>query len=446
MRVVVITAMLIVAAAAHAQEAPPDETATGPTTESAAVSRVADDAPGARAGKKKPKHKAAPDFQLGGWRGSIDAEGELVGGALSGRTTLREQGAIIEAGGTVEPAIERGRWRLAVPVRLAHRETPGATQRETRGGFDLDARYKTGPGFRLDLEAGLRFAQRPTWLDEYQPIAGGLGTTGRYSHLDLRLGAAIAAIPLRHQHVRAGLRYTDLAYDDDPTYDPIDAPTHLVPGDRREVDLDLSWRYFGDGWKLGGALAVEDQRDDDNFARDAGDGQTHAGAGGPPPNPLYHQLDVEPSVGAELELGRGDVEVGADLGYAVVSDRYQGYYSRSGLHPQVHAALTRGHLEAKLSVEALFARYGEGSYQSDGTPGRPALESGTRRSDRRLGSRLNARYRFARHLAAVVGLQVTRRDTNFPDYVPGVFPGSRAYDVAWDYTNGEITVGLSAAR
>jgi hypothetical protein len=134
-------------------------------------------------------------------------------------------------------------------VSLGHRETPGASERETRGGLDLDARYKAGPDFRLDLEGGLRFSNRPGWLDEYQPTPTGLGPTDRYGHLDLRLGAAITAIPLRHQHLRVGLRYTHLDYVDDPAYNAVDAPTHLVPGDRSEVTLDVSWRHFGDGYK-----------------------------------------------------------------------------------------------------------------------------------------------------------------------------------------------------
>ncbi len=440
----ILLPLALAPAVARAQDAPPDET-TAPAADPTATATGDDAAPAAGKRHRRARHERT-DFRLGGWRGTVAAGAELRGGALSGRTTLREDGTLIELGADVEPAIERGRWRLGLPVSLDHRETPGAHQRETRGGLDVDARYKTGPDLRLDLEAGLRFSHRPGWLDEYQPTAAGLGTTDRYGHLDLRIGAAIAAIPLRHQHVRAALRLTSLDYVDDPAYDAVDSPTHLVPGDRTEVTIELSWRHFGDGYKVGAGLDFEDQHDDDNFARDAGDGQTHAGAGGPPPNPLYHEIDVEPSVGAEVDLQGGDLELGADIGYAIASDRYQGYYSRRGFHPQVHASLTHAKLTARLSAEARFATYGDGSYASDGTPERPPLESGTRRADRKLSARLSGGYRLGGHLELVAGAEVAQRDTNFPDYVPGVVPSTRQYDVAWDYTNWEATVGLRVSR
>lgn len=444
-RAVIVAALAALPALAFAQEEPPADPTPAPA--GVAVAPAGDATADAPVKKKRKRARAAPaDFRVGSWRGTVDAEAEVVGGALSGRSTLRERGGVVEAGADVEPALERGRWRLALPVALAHRETPGATQRETRGGLAIDARYKTGPRFRLDLDGGLKFAHRPDWLDEYQPTATGLGTTDRYSHLDLHVGGAVTVLPARHQHVRIALGYTDLDYADDPDYDAIDAPTHLVPGDRGELDLDASWRWFGDGWKAGAAVAFEDQHDDANYARDAGDGQTHAGAGGPPPNPLYHELDVEPSVGAELDLAGGDLELGADVGYAIVSDRYQGYYSRRGVHPEVHARYQGERLGLKLSAEALFATYGDGSYASDGTPERPALESGTRRADRRLAARASVRYQLGGHLAIVGGAEAVRRDTNFPDYVPNVFPASRAYDVRWDYTTWELTAGLSASR
>lgn len=440
-----LLAVLVLATPRLAAAQPDPGEPVAPTTTTATPTEPAGGAEPTEAGPKKKKKKAEhADFHLGAWRGTVAADAELRGGALSGRSTLRTSGALIDASGGVEPAIEHGTWRLGLPITLGHRETPGAELRETRGGVDLDARYKRSPRFRLDLEAGLRLTSRPGWEDEYQPTATGLGTTDRYSHRDLRLGGAISAIPLRHQHARLGLRLTDYDYTDDPAYDAIDAPTHLVPGDRVEVDLDASWRHFGDGWKAGGAIAFEDRHDDKNYARDAGTGLTHAGAGGPPPNPLYHQISFEPSLGAELDLADDTVELGADLGYAFVSDRYQGYYSWSGVHPQVHVAAHRGDLDAKLAAELQLATYGDGSYAAGN--GHPPLESGTRRKDTKIGLRADAGYTVVHHVAVVAGFDLTRRTTNFPDYVPGVFPAGAQYDVKWDYVNWELSAGVRVER
>ncbi|MBK9033490.1 MAG: hypothetical protein IPL61_19860 [Myxococcales bacterium] len=428
--------------ASRAQAQPePAEPDAPTTTATDAVNATSDAPPKAR---KRERQAEAADFHLGTWRGTVAADAELRGGALSGRSTLRTSGGIIDGSVGVEPALERARWRLGLPITVGHRETPGAELRETRGGVDLDARWKRSPRLRVDLEAGLRLVSRPGWEDEYQPIAGGLGTTDRYSHRDLRFGGAVAGIPVRHHHARVGLRYTDYDYVDDPAYDGLDAPTHLVPGDRHEVDIDGSWRYFGDRWKLGGALAFEDRRDDKSYARDAGTGLTHAGPGGPPPNPLYHQLSIEPSIGGEVDLRGETIELGADLGYVVVSDRYQGYYSWSGLHPQVHARWHEGKLDAKVSGELQLANYGDGSYAAG--PTHPALESGTRRADTKVQGRASVAYEVAHHVAAVGGVELTNRTTNFPDYVPGVFPAGRQYDVQWDYVNWEVTVGVRVER
>lgn len=448
MRTTWITVLGLVAArAALAQPDPADPVAAASTTAPVAgdATAVATEGDGdAPKKKKRPKQAARADFHAGAWRGTIDASAELRGGALSGRSTLRTHGGLIDGQASVEPALEQGRWRLGLPVTIGHRETPGAELRETRGGVDADARWKRDARLRLDFELGLRLVSRPGWEDEYQPTATGLGSTDRYSHRDLRVGAAVTALPLRHQHARLGLRVTDYDYADDPAYDAIDAPTHLVPGDRREVDVDASWRHFGDGWKLGGAVAFEDRHDDRNYARDAGTGVTHAGAGGPPPNPLYHQISFEPSIGAEVDLRDETIELGADLGYAIVSDRYQGYYSWSGLHPQLHARVHAGALDAKLTGEAQLATYGDGSYAAGAN--HPPLESGSVRKDTKLEGRLDLGYQLRRSVTVVAGADVTRRTTNFPDYVPGVFPAGAQYDVRWDYVNWEISAGVRIAR
>ncbi len=35
------------------------------------------------------------------------------------------------------------------------------------------------------------------------------------------------------------------------------------------------------------------------------------------------------------------------------------------------------------------------------------------------------------------------RDTNFPDYVPNVFPATRQYSIDWDYKNLSAVAGVS---
>lgn len=394
--------------------------------------------------RKKKRHRTGV-FTIGDWNGDLTVRARAVAGALSGRSTLRTNGVLVDGEVATTPAIERGRWRLELPLEIGHRETPGAELRETRGALDLEARWRRGPRFRIENRAGLRAVWRPDWLDEYQPGAGGLMTTDRYSHWDRRLETAVAAIPVRHQHARLALAYERVDHAEDPTYDPIDAPTHLVPGDHDQVGLDGSWRYLGDGWSVRGGFELERERWFHAYSRDAGTGLTHAGTGGPPPNPLYREISFEPSAGGELDLLGERLELSASYGYLIVSDRYQGYYSSRAHHPELDVAWKQGGLELHAGFDALVRAYGPGSY-APGVDHPPLDDGGDRRVDRKLSTRLRARWAVGRQWAVVAAGEMTQRRTNFPDYVPGVFPDTRAYDIRWDYTNWELTAGIEVTR
>lgn len=395
--------------------------------------------------QRRIRSRRAPDFSLGAWDGAVDTKVRTIGGALSGRVTLPASALIVGVGLEAKPAVEHEQWRLETPITFEHRETPGAKLRETRGGVDVVGRWRRGPGLRAEIETGLRAVWRPGWLDQYQPGPRGLMTTDRESHVDLRVGAALAGIPRRHQHVRLAARYSRVNQRDSPNFDPIDAPTHLVPGDHDQVAVDASWRYLADRWKIGTSLDVEYERWFQAYARDEGTGLTHAGLGGPPPNPRYRELSAEPALAGELELARGSFEIAPRLGYQIVSDRYQGYYSSTAYHPQLHLRWKQPSLSVALKFEAMFRTYGPNSYEPG--PNHPPLDDGdTRRSDRKLQTACSARWALRKHVALLADAALVRRTTNYPDYVPGVFPDSRQYSIDWDYTNWEMLAGIELSR
>jgi hypothetical protein len=181
------------------------------------------------------------------------------------------------------------------------------------------------------------------------------------------------------------------------------------------------------------------------FARDALTGRTHADPGGQPPNPLQSLRGAEPSVGGKLFLLERQLEVEASYGFELVEERFQGYYSYTGHHPELkleYSPVDRVSLRA--TAEAWLRRYGENSYQEG--PGHPALTFGDRRVDQRavLGGAL----RFALRpdlWANLEGRWVVRR-TNFPPYIPGVFPSGRAYAIDWNYQNWLALAGLEYYR
>ncbi len=396
--------------------------------------------------KKKHRRSHRPAGALtGSWRGwqlGADAGAATEGGGLVGHRTLRENAVFVGAGAEIETRAERGRWRAGASLDVGHRETQGASLRESKSYLEAELGHRWGPKLRVTGEARLGGVWRPGWPDQYQPLAdGSYEPTDRYSHWDRRVGATVAGIPLRHHHARARYRYELVDYRQDPDYDPQVAPTHLVPADYGEHQLDLSWRYFGRGWKLGGALDSFVKDYYFVFSRDAGTGKTHAGAGGPPPNPLQTIRGLEPQVTGELSLLHDAVELDAGYGYELVQDAYQGYYSFTGHHPTLAVAWRlRPGTELAARGELWWRTYGPDSYAVGGD--HPPLLYGDRRVDHRARARLGLRTRLAPHWTGVADLTLRVRRTNFPTYEPGVFPSSREYDIDWRYDNWVMSAGV----
>jgi hypothetical protein len=86
--------------------------------------------------------------------------------------------------------------------------------------------------------------------------------------------------------------------------------------------------------------------------------------------------------------------------------------------------------------------YGDGSY----APGRshPPLDYGDRRADDRVNVRVEASAPLAKHLLLTAEVLGVTRWTNFPDYVAGVHPESRRYDIDWDYDGWTVLLGVRA--
>jgi opacity protein-like surface antigen len=89
-----------------------------------------------------------------------------------------------------------------------------------------------------------------------------------------------------------------------------------------------------------------------------------------------------------------------------------------------------------VRAEAKLITYGPNS--------KADTEDGKTLSDTRYKVMGGLRYRLAGPLALVAEAEWLQRDTNFRDYVPGVYPVAalRPYDIAWDYSNTMVTAGL----
>lgn len=373
---------------------------------------------------------------------ALKGEARLSTGAFAGRSVRRDVGAMIAPELDLTPTMKLSdALRLELPAVVKYRGTLGAALSELYGKLGLGAQWAPSPGWKLEGGVAVAGYYRPGWLDLYQPLTSGTyAPTDRFSHWDPQLQLKSAWRPSRRHHLRAKYRLGSSNYVVDPAYDPVNAPMHLTPESGLRQDAELGWRYVEADWKVGASVQAFQQNAYFLYSRDALTGRTHAGAGGPPPNPLQVLRGVEPALEGELELGER-VELSGQFGLELVSDAYQGYYSFGGLHPELKAKVNLGVGVLSATAEAWLRRYGESSYSAGS--GRPALLWGDRREDRRLALGGEWRQKLHGSLDLVAEAKWITRATNFPSYQPFVYPASREYDIEWSYSNLEATVGVA---
>jgi hypothetical protein len=208
---------------------------------------------------------------------------------------------------------------------------------------------------------------------------------------------------------------------------------HLTPVDHGTHDLLAQWKLGTS--TLNSTLRVEYQRRLDRvlLARNAYSGGTSAGQ-----NPLQRLNLFEPSIEGEARgLLGGVLGLSAGYGFVIQDDPFQGYYSTTGHRPRVRAEVVlTPSLRARVGAEALLLTYGPNSTAAQ------RLSSGSRRFDHRLSVEATASYRIAEGLFAVADARWSARDTNYPDYVPGILPATRFYDIQWSYTNFRAMLGI----
>lgn len=373
-------------------------------------------------------------------RGASDLRLRAAGGAFDGMGVRRASGPIAFLELDWTPRFRPGDWEIGLPLRFDHRQTFGAHLDETIAGAGLDASWVNG-GLKTGPIAGYSYTWRPGWPDLYQPDgAGGLLPTDRYTHsrwfagwqLRERLGSG------RHLHLKA--RWTQYDYVRDPNYDPALSVVHLAPRDYGELRFDASYRHVMHAFAWALRLDGYSRRYDVLLSKDAFTGGTLRS------NPPQRLRGMEPR--AEIQLRSRPIELTLGYGFPWQDDPYEGYYSYTGHHPYAEAkgAITEG-LSYVARASARFLTYGPNSksISSDGGGGYvPGTDDGKRLWDRRLELHAGLRYALVKGLSLTADAQWTRRDTNYRDYVPGVYPptASRPYDIRWDYTNTLVTGGV----
>ncbi len=443
---VVVSLVLLHAPSARGQAEPTDDEApshlnrpTEPHDPSVSEDPARSMKPSGSLTKKKAKKKKKKRRRRGRKTEPVHLalRARLGAGAMAGRITRRLESPVLEAGLDTELDLRFGDFQLEIPIDAEQSWPVAVSLRESRARMGFDLTYRPMRELRPSVGARLSGVYRPGWPDQYQPLSdGSLVRTNRFSYVKREGRLGLATIPFRHHHARLKYSYAVRQYLRDPTFDPIGRPNHLTPADTTEHVLTPSWRLFFGSGNVNAEVGLYSRRYLFEFSRDRGTGQTHAGAGGPPPNPLQRFLGVVPELTLKWELS-AVLTVRPKLRLTLNRDTYQGYYSY--WEPYAGAAVrfqARRDLELELEVEAWVRRYTDAGYQT--SAGHPPLDDGYVRRDRRLDLRLSAAQTLTDRLGLELEGKLRLRNTNFPDYVAAEFPAGAQYDIPWDYTNARV--------
>jgi hypothetical protein len=390
------------------------------------------------------------------WMFLFPIELDLALGWAEGWEQREVDGALLEGGLALEPQLrfKRGRFRLRAPLSLDQRVTLGFSLPETRVRAGLVASAR--PVKALELRAAGRLVRRwrPGWADFYQPILGpdsappyepdGLLETDRYgrTRLQAELGAELTVAG--DVELELDLELEQRSYDHDPHYDPVLAPTHLVPNDlvRLGAALALRTEPIADRFHLGLTLALDTFDYQAAFARDAGTGSTHAGLGGDPANPLQSFLSWAIMPDASLFVPSLKSRLSLDLRWRHNEDRFQDYYTWDSLGGTL-AVRVRPIKDVKVEADyALDLRtYTRSGYQA--SQAHAPLERGTVRQRLRHAASLRLAWSFDDdRWEPFVALVWRRWDDTMPDYEPWVNPPGDPYRVDFDADWWTLRVGV----
>jgi hypothetical protein len=383
-----------------------------------------------------PGSTAAPERQ----KKQQDLQLRALGGTFDGMGVRRSSGGLAVFEADWKPRLRTDGATVAFPLRFDHRQTFGASLNETVAGGGIDVDFVSG-GVSTGPIGGASYTWRPNWPDLYQPDGqGGVLGTDRYSHSRWFVGWQLWDKLGDGNHLRLKAQYAKTDYVRDPSYDPGTSVVHLAPRDNGEARLTGSWRKLAGPFAYALRLEAFRRAYDVLLAKKADTGATSRS------DPAQVLYGFEPRVEGEYRTRPVTVTIG--YGFISQTDPFQGYYSNTGHHPYVEAKLApmpKLSLEAKLSATLLTYGPSSKSISSDGAGGYvPGTEDGKRLYDHRLDLKAGARYELSKGLYAVAEAGWRRRDTNYRDYVPGVFPltASRPYDIRWDYTNLMVTGGV----
>lgn len=444
-------------ATSAASEAAPDADVVQVSLEvatAAAIKEVATAAPAPQAKRATPRveKSAATEGGGGSWTLELPVEVAVGGGYREGYSWRDVEGGTTELAVEVRPVFEWDWFRAPLDVSYSYRETFGYELQENEFYAAPDFEFGLG-ALKLTVGGKLRVVSRPGWPDLLQPeqdVPGrvsGLLPTDRHSYTGLGGHTDLEWAGWRLLETRLRVAYDQYDYLTDANFDPILEPMHLTPSDRRKVSTSINFAGANRKrtWKYKLKVEGEWHEYQLRFARDAQTGITNSLPGGQPPNPLQEFLRLSVRHRQSLWLRSLKSRLAMIVRYERNIDTFDNYYTWNTVGAEVSWRVRPfRRTSLKTTAGGFYRLYTEDGYFGNRSS-RPPLDDGDDVRDRLdLWASANLKYR-PRDLDwtpfVEVGWQAS--ETNFPDYVPFVYPQTRAYDIDYDFNNWWVFAGVS---
>ncbi len=309
--------------------------------------------------------------------------------------------------------------------------------------------YKASKKLTLGFNVNYKWVLKPDWPDNYQtnPAVFTTGNnitllpTDRYSYHRIRF-AILGDYKIRNYlPVFGQLGYTRKIATVDSNFN-LNNPNHLTPSDYHVLLLTLGIKYKKKTL-LNGELSntLKKTWDTVQLSRDATTGITHFTT---TPNPLYEEINNNTTFKVIFNFRKQKLKITPSYNLEINVDQFQGYYSFLGhtFGLEVAQKLSKK-FKYKFNASGEIQNFGSNSYGTSAS--HIPLSSGSRLFRHYIRLKLKTIYAMSKHVDLFFRSSLVIKNTNFPNYVPGVNPtsGTKNYDIDFSYTNFSFDFGVT---
>ncbi len=313
--------------------------------------------------------------------------------------------------------------------------------------------YKASKKLTWGFNVNYKWVLKPDWPDHYQTNPAVFSAafnrgdiqllpTDRYSYHRIRFSVSENYKIRDYLPLFGLLGYTRKIAIVDSNFSA-NNPNHLTPSDYHVLLLTVGIKYKKKRKLLNGELSntLKKTWDTVQLSRDATTGITHFST---TPNPLYEEINNNTTLKVIFNFRKQKLKITPSYNLEINIDEFQGYYSFIGntFGLEIAQKLSKS-FKYKFKASGEIQSFGSNSYGTSAS--HIPLTSGSRYFKHYIKLKLKTIYSVSRHLDLFFRSFLVIKNTNFPNYVPGVNPtsGTRNYDIDFSYTNFSFDLGVT---